>query len=72
MKNLSQISKDEMESINLKTQEEQKLDLKVIPSVKVFVAPLLLRLSNVCGKKRKKVEIEELVEERTASLVSCV
>lgn len=58
MKNLSQISKDEMESINLKTQEEQKLDLKVIPSVKVFVAPLLLRLSNVCGKKRKKVEIE--------------
>lgn len=72
MKNLSQISKDEMESINLKTQEEQKLDLRVIPSVKVFVAPLLLRLSNVCGKKRKKVEIEELAEERTASLVSCV
>lgn len=72
VKNLIQISKDKMENINLKLKEEQKLDLRVIPSVTVFVAPLLLRLSNACGKKRRKVEMEELFEERAASLVSCV
>lgn len=72
VKNLIQISKDKMENINLKLKEEQKLDLRVIPSVTVFVAPLLLRLSNAFGKKRRKVEMEELFEERAASLVSCV
>lgn len=54
VKNLIQISKGKMENINLKTQEEQKLDLRVIPSLKVFVAPLLLRLPNVCGKKESR------------------